>query len=190
MAVMRTYWSRALLSPLARLHRATQTLPLSKHGGARNVGLDMPVENLNRDIKEGVSKPSEDAIREYCQRRDFLAAVGDGVDSLMYAERGELKDALRKKIDSDVRKLKAFFRERIGATWAAATQRRVTSEIGLKDRPGLIRAWEAMGPNMYQDGSGHYLEWVKGHVRDKAPWHEWYVPRPAWLPAQYAPLSC
>ena len=42
MAVMRTYWHRALKAPLAGLHLATQTLPLSRHGGARNVGLDMP----------------------------------------------------------------------------------------------------------------------------------------------------
>ena len=87
-------------------------------------------------------------------------------------------------------RLKEFFRANIGATWAEATRPRATSAIGLKDRPGLVRTWEAMRPNMYQSGTGHYLEWVKGHVRDKAPWHKWYVPRPAWLPALYSAVSC
>lgn len=189
MAVMRTYWHRALKAPLARLHLATQTLPLSRHGGARNVGLDMPVENLNRDIKEHAERSKEGILR-HCETRDFVSAVGDGVDALAYAQRSELKDALHKKIDTDVRMLKTFFREKIGATWAEATRPRTQSAIGLKDRPGLVRTWEAMGPSMYQEGSGHYMEWVKGHVMDKAPWHKWYVPRPVWLPALYGPVSC
>jgi hypothetical protein len=189
MAVMRTYWSRALKPPLADVHLATQTLPLSKHDGARNMGLDMPVENLNRDIKADAER-SEEGVKAYCERRDFIAAVGDGVNSLIYADRSELKDALRKKIDNDVGRLKEFFRANIGATWAEATRPRATSAIGLKDRPGLVRTWEAMRPNMYQSGTGHYLEWVKGHVRDKAPWHKWYVPQPAWLPPLYSAVSC
>ena len=188
MAVMRTYWARALTGPLADVHRATQTLPLSKHGGARNVGLDMPVEQLNKDIKADAER-SEAGIKAYCERRDFIAAVGDGVNSLMYVDRSELKDALRKTIDRDVRMLKAFFREKIGATWHEAARARTTSAIGLKDRPGLVRTWEAMGPNMCQSGPGHYLEWVAGHVRDKAPWHKWNVPQPSWLPPLYRAIS-
>ena len=31
---------------------------------------------------------------------------------------------------------------------------------------------------------------VVGHVRDKAPWHKWYVPQPAWLPSLYSAVSC
>ena len=152
----------------------------------------MPVEVLNREIKDDAER-SEEGIKAYCERRDFIAAVSDGVNSLMYADRSELKDSLHKQIDRDVRALKAFFREKIGATWAEATRPRVRSAIGLKDRPGLVRAWSVMRPNMCQDGSGHYLEWVRQHVRDKAPWHEWHVealPQPGWLPAAYRAVSC
>ena len=54
MSVMRIYWSQALARPLAAFVDEIRTLPLSRHGGARNVGWDMPCENLNRDIKDDI----------------------------------------------------------------------------------------------------------------------------------------
>ena len=124
MAVMRTYWARALTGPLADVHRATQTLPLSKHGGARNVGLDMPVEQLNKDIKADAER-SEAGIKAYCERRDFIAAVGDGVNSLMYVDRSELKDALREALAErmaagvSVGDSVGIIEERLKNTWVA-----------------------------------------------------------------------
>jgi hypothetical protein len=190
MAVMRVYWSVALKAPLAQLCDATQTLPLSKHGGARNVGIDMPVENLNRDIKTDVSKRSMESIRDYCKVRDFITTVGDGMDALMYANRKELKDALHKRVDDDVRMLKEFFRAKIGATFALATAPNSISLIGLKDRRGIVPPWKSMLEPAYDSGSGHYLAWVKMHVRDKAPWHVWREPRRSFLPSQYDLVAC
>ena len=187
MAVMRIYWSVALKAPLAELCDATQTLPLSKHGGARNVGADMPVENLNRSIKADVaeSNRSMESITDYCKTADFVRTVGDGMDALMYAKRKELKDSIHKAIDDDVRILKAFFRSKVGASWHEATQLRVRSELGVKDRAGVVPPWKAMLEPMYGDGADHYLQWVEHHVKSKAPWQVW---RPGFLPAAYVPV--
>ena len=186
MAVLRVYWSLALKPPLADLCNATQTLPLSKHGGARNVGIDMPVENLNRAIKADQTNRSMETITDFCSTADFVTAVGDGVDALMYANRKALKDELHKKIDDDVRILKAFFRRTIGASWAHATRTNAVSRLGVKDRQGIVPPWRAMLEPMYGEGSTHYLQWVREHVKDKAPWHVWRDTRPTFLPAQYA----
>ena len=147
----------------------------------------MPVENLNRCIKEDVSNPSQESIMDYCKRRDFISTVGDGIDALMYANRSALKDELHKKIDDDVRILKQFFRTKIGATWSEATRSRTRSSMGIRDRDGIVPPWKAMVDVMCQDGAGNYIEWVQGHVRDKAPWQSWK--RAGSLPSLYIPVD-
>ena len=59
----------------------------------------------------------------------FESKIEAAASLIRNADRSELKDALRKKIDNDVRRLKEFFRANIGATWAEATRPRATSAI-------------------------------------------------------------
>lgn len=171
MAVMRNYYAVALKAPLAAWCDEVRTLPLSKRSGARRVGVDMPCENLNRALKRDIHDPSVESVTEYCEHAEFTTTVAEGVERLMYASRGEYNDDAHKSIDDDVRILKAWLRRKIGATWAEATRVNQVSELGITER--AVPPWVAMVQAQHGIGSDHYLTWVKGHVKDKAPWHVW-----------------
>ena len=181
MAVMMTYWRRALVPPLAQLVNDVITLPKSKHGGARNVGWDMPCENLNRDIKDDIKEPTQENVAKYCAEYDFTSTVAEGVSEILNAGRSERKDMMHKKIDEDVRKLKEYFRSSIGRSWAEATAYRPRSKMNINER--ATRPWKTVLRTAQQDEN--ITDFVKRHVRDKAPWHVWREPQPAWLPPLY-----
>ena len=66
----------------------------------------------------------------------------------------------------------------------AAQERASRSNLKLKVR--AVPPWEAAVRMAGGSGSDDdVMSWVKRHVRDKAPWHVWREPQPAWLPATY-----
>ena len=168
-------------SPPSQMHAANvkchpslqvRTLPLSKHRDARNVGWDMPCETLNRDIKDDVTDRSMESIRTYCESRDFVATVANGVDAMVQEEHSALQDALHKNIDHDVRKLKAFLCKLVGETWSKATRTNAKPSFhSVKARAKV--PWKMMKQTMYAKGKDHFTKWVESHVKNLAPWHKW-----------------
>ena len=178
MSVMRVYWSQAIVRPVAKFVDTIRTLPLSRHGGARNVGWDMPCENLNRDIKDDLKEPHRENVDAYVSEWDFTRTVEDGIVEIIEANRSELKDALHKKIDTDVDALKNFFKDKIGATFADATCQNglpQTTRSNIKLKPRAVTPWENV--RRTADGDESVTDFVKRHVRDKAPWHVWRSPQ-------------
>jgi hypothetical protein len=170
MAVMRVFWGQATVQPLNDLYHKIRTLPMGKTAGTAT-GWDQPCEDLHRSITLGVPNlVSQERITRFIREYPFTATVANGLRQLVYAHRADREHRL-KDMDSDVQRLKEFFRRRIGSTWAEAARPNATPKLigaGARGKP-----WEAVHRVGTQTGSDSVHEWVRRQVHKYAPFFTW-----------------
>ena len=130
MAVMRVFWSEAMHPHLKELYTNLRTIPMTQNEGSR-VGWDMPCEWLNLAITQGVRyQVSEERIAKFVKGFSLTSANNDLLRAQFLCQR-QHRQYKMKCINEDSIRLKTFFMQKVGDTWANATNRNVNSRLGI-----------------------------------------------------------
>ena len=171
LAIMQVYRATALHPDLAALLRNIRCIPMSKHRGAC-VGLDTPCEWLHHDLTTSLTaRVTESSIEEFIKDQPFLHKVSNGLKSALGAE-AEDESAQLKSMDPDVKKLKDWFRLKIGDTWASASRKRTSTKLLSADQ-GKTRPWKQYEEVHQRKGDASTYSYVRRHVTNLAFYHEW-----------------
>ena len=167
-AILRIYWSLALVGPILAIYHNIRTIPHSLRAGTR-VGWDMICEWTNRDVKKDISRFSVDRLIAYMRRANLFAIVRQGVRDIFYAHRAEPKQYM-KPVDDDVDMMKEKFRDLIGRDWKEATSPRTKSKMGLK---GSMPWIEMENERKKESQKGGMFEQIDETVRRLTIWQRW-----------------
>jgi hypothetical protein len=174
MSVVLVYWGQALREPLATAYHNTRTLRwVHKH-----VGWDMPIEMLNKMLKESVvANITHELIAKVIRRLNFTWVVHRALDAIIKANR-KPDSATLKKIDTDKQKLKEWLRSSIGTTYAQATQASDANTLNVDmsrwggDRSAASKRratpWAKRAAVM-----ADYDEYIRKKLCDYCHWHRW-----------------
>lgn len=158
MAVMRVFWSAALVPDLAQLYHNLRAIPVTKN---TFVGWDTPIEWLNGAITAGVhSHVSEQKIQRFISQYSFLESNYASMTEMMEVARSA--QANMKELDGNVNCMKGWLIDNIGADWATATQPNQNSKLGI--RLGNL-PWNEVAAQMAQGGAESVPAHVARHVR-------------------------
>ena len=174
MSVITVYWGCALREPLQTVFHNTRTLRwLDTH-----VGHDFPIEQLNNWIKEASPKNlTEDWVRKFIRHVPFTQFVNREVRSIMQANRAADGEHL-KAINTDIALIVNYLKDKLGATWYAATTPSDDNLLGLDladwggDRTGQQRREGAPWKKM-ERSNADFADYVKQQVVKLCPWHRW-----------------
>ena len=171
MTVSLIYWGTALREPLHTAFHNTRTLRWVK----THVGWDLPIEMLNKWIKESVvSHVTEDYLKKFIRRINFTQRVKRQLETVQYVNRQPETEQL-KQISTDKELIKKYLRENIGSDFATCTAHSDDDVLGLdlsswggKDHMRENTPWKQTERKM-QD----YREYVRTHLGRLCPWHHW-----------------
>jgi hypothetical protein len=113
MAIMRIFWSEALVPELAHLYHNIRAVPMSKR---TYVGWDTPIEWLNGSITDGVNNlVSKERIQEFVKNYSFMEAnYASLLDVMNFVRPAQAK---MRDMDSNVDKMKGWLVDNIGNDW-------------------------------------------------------------------------
>jgi hypothetical protein len=165
------YWGTVLREPLHTAFHNTRTLRWVK----THVGWDLPIEMLNKWIKESVvSHVTEDYLKKFIRRINFTQRVKRQLETVQYVNRQPETEHL-KQISTDKELIKKYLRENIGSDFATCTAHSDDDVLGLdlsswggKDHMRENTPWKQTERKM-QD----YREYVRTHLGRLCPWHHW-----------------
>lgn len=162
MAIMRVFWSNALVPDLKALYEEIRTIPSGTTAGC-GVGWDWAVELLNAAIKEHVaSRVSEQQIKTFVANWALLECVQARLRDLR--ERNWNHTNLH-ALDAtpDVTDLLEIFRVTVGRTWRAATSPNSNAKVtqGPKRQK---RPWVEVRHVMERGGTDAPHVFIRGHV--------------------------
>ena len=124
MAVLRVYYGQMLEPKLQSLYHELRTVR-TRHS---SVGVDMPPEWFNKDLKADVmAGASEEQILQYTRRYNFTHVVKQGLLDLIRDPEAE-RERVMNDMESTVLKIKKFFYDNIGGDWAEASEVNAESE--------------------------------------------------------------
>jgi hypothetical protein len=178
MSVVLIYWGVALVEPLASAYHRTRSLRLID----AHVGWDMPIEYLNRLIKESVvANITFELINKFIRLLNFTFVVHRALNMIVKANRQ--KDRARlKQIDHEKNLIKEWLRTSIGTTYAQATSPSDVDVLGLDmTRLGGSRVG-ANGDRNRRNNTPwakrrlvmrDYQDYIRQKMRDYCPWHRW-----------------
>ena len=165
MAVMRVFWSEAMHPHLKELYTNLRTIPMTQNEGSR-VGWDMPCEWLNLAITQGVRyQVSEERIAKFVKGFSLTSANNDLLRAQFLCQR-QHRQYKMKCINEDSIRLKTFFMQKVGDTWANATNRNVNSRLGITRGLAPWIEMERMAIAGGKDSLPHYIsETVRRYTR-------------------------
>jgi hypothetical protein len=182
MSVVCVYWGAALVEPLASAFHNLRTIRYVHS----HVGWDMPIEMLNKLVKESVvANITHELIAKFIRRLNFTHIVHRALSAVVHAGR-QHDEATLKDIDTDVGILKEWLRECIGTTYAEATSASEDNLLNLdltewgggRGRPGPaghgprnVNPWRKRALAM--SGEHDYHKYVQDTVGRLCPWHIW-----------------
>ena len=121
MAVVHIYWGQALVGELAHLRQEMRCVALSNNASSM-VGVDMPVEKVNRMAKQTINPPvTEEHVATTMEDLNFEIAVHDGLSALVRSHRSARKLGYIKAVDTEVARIVAWLNNAVGETWDEIT---------------------------------------------------------------------
>lgn len=174
MSVVLVYWGRALKEPLASAFHNTRTLRwVHKH-----VGWDMPIEMMNKLIKESVvANITHELIAKVIRRLNFTWVVHRALDAVINANRRPDKAKL-KDISTDKQRIKEWLRSSIGTTYAQATHASDANLLGVDmtrwggDRTAASKRRSAPWAKRVA-AMADYNDYILQKLRAYCHWHRW-----------------
>ena len=161
MAIMRVFWSQALVPDLANLYHELRAIPMSDRVF---VGWDTPIEWLNGAITDGVrALVSEDRIEEFVANYSFLhhnySAMREMVEAASPAGVSFMRD-----MDGNVARMKDWLIKNIGSDWNTASRPNRNSKLGISGRgkPPWDEIRDAMTKTGADSVASHVSEVVRG----------------------------
>jgi hypothetical protein len=86
------------------------------------VGVDMPVEKVNRMAKQTINPPvTEEHVATTMEDLNFEIAVHDGLSALVRSHRSARKLGYIKAVDTEVARIVAWLNNAVGETWDEIT---------------------------------------------------------------------
>ena len=172
MTVSMIYWGTALREPLqtAFLHN-TRTLRWVK----THVGWDLPIEMLNKWIKESVvAHVTEDYLKKFISRINFTQRVKRQLETVQYVNR-EAETEHLKMIRTDKEIIKKYLRDNIGSDFATCTAYSDDDVLGmdLSDWGGANHLRENTPWKQTERKMQDYRDYVRRHLGKLCPWHHW-----------------
>eukprot|EP00965_Chrysotila_dentata_P260273 6213844-Pleurochrysis_carterae.AAC.9 len=122
MAILRVFLGEALHPALGHVYHRNRTISLVGMPGSK-VAYDMPIEKENLTISTNVTNASRESNAKYVRELNFKGPVSRAAERAPLANRS-MQPKERKKIDDDVDAVVAFLKQKLGATWSDASQRR------------------------------------------------------------------
>ena len=174
MAILRVFWGMALVPDLDALYHAIRTAPSGEHLGC-GVGWDWAIEMLNGAIKAHVgSHVSEAQISNFVASWATLETVQKHMRELLEQNQAE-KHWRGRDVKSDIKKLKKFFRDCIGSTWAEAIDANTSARIVRPAAAGrsVKKPWKQVEEVMARRGERAPHAYVARYVRDMTSFFEW-----------------
>ena len=171
MSILRVFWGTAMVPDLDAFYHAIRTIPSGDHDGS-GVGWDWAIENLNGAIKFHVdTHVSEAQISNFVADWAAIEAVQHQMRELIYANRAE-RHWRGRDVRADIEKLKKFFRDNIGATWARATRENASPSVTV----GADRAtppWREVEQVMARRGDDAPHAYIRSYVTGMTPFFAW-----------------
>ena len=158
MAIMRIFWSEALVPDLAQLYHALRAIPMSS---SVHVGWDTPIEWLNGSITKGVtSQVTESRIENHVANFSLLDSNYKALLDMFEVDPGSAK---MRDLSGNASRMKDWLINNIGADWATATAANQDSRLGIGR--GVL-PWEEMRTAMTRQGADSVPAHVASVVRD------------------------
>ena len=171
MTVSMIYWGTALREPLQTAFHNTRTLRWVK----THVGWDLPIEMLNKWIKESVvAHVTEDYLKKFISRINFTQRVKRQLETVQYVNR-EAETEHLKMIRTDKEIIKKYLRDNIGSDFATCTAYSDDDVLGmdLSDWGGANHLRENIPWKQTERKMQDYRDYVRRHLGKLCPWHHW-----------------
>lgn len=171
MTVSMIYWGTALREPLQTAFHNTRTLRWVK----THVGWDLPIEMLNKWIKESVvAHVTEDYLKKFISRINFTQRVKRQLETVQYVNR-EAETEHLKMIRTDKEIIKKYLRDNIGSDFATCTAYSDDDVLGmdLSDWGGANHLRENTPWKQTERKMQDYRDYVRRHLGKLCPWHHW-----------------
>ena len=171
MTVSMIYWGTALREPLQTAFHNTRTLRWVK----THVGGDLPIEMLNKWIKESVvAHVTEDYLKKFISRINFTQRVKRQLETVQYVNR-EAETEHLKMIRTDKEIIKKYLRDNIGSDFATCTAYSDDDVLGmdLSDWGGANHLRENTPWKQTERKMQDYRDYVRRHLGKLCPWHHW-----------------
>ena len=171
MTVSMIYWGTVLREPLQTAFHNTRTLRWVK----THVGWDLPIEMLNKWIKESVvAHVTEDYLKKFISRINFTQRVKRQLETVQYVNR-EAETEHLKMIRTDKEIIKKYLRDNIGSDFATCTAYSDDDVLGmdLSDWGGANHLRENTPWKQTERKMQDYRDYVRRHLGKLCPWHHW-----------------
>lgn len=172
MALLRVFWGQCLHPDLAAVYEAIRTIPTGSHDGC-GVGWDHPIEALNHAIKSHVDMHvSETQIDAFVDNWAFIETVQAHLREILYAKRAD-RHWRGRNARADIEKLKQFFRDKIGSTWAEATRPCQTLKVTAGPDRAARAPWLEVAGVLSRRGNDACHVYIREYVTRMTPYFEW-----------------